>query len=80
MNFAAWLPAIITLVSVIFIAGQVTGRIKDQEKTLEKHDGRLNAHDSTLIDHAVRIARSEGFTQGFNAGSHHDKHKTSPTQ
>ncbi|WP_348269740.1 hypothetical protein P8936_16455 [Edaphobacter paludis] len=57
------------IVTAIFIAGQVTGRIKDQEKTLAHHDNRLDGHDLKLDAHTQSITRMEAWTEGYNAGS-----------
>lgn len=66
--WAAWAPAVITLLGIIFMAGQITGRIKDQEITIKDHDGRLDGHDATLGQHAIAIARAESWREGYNAG------------
>lgn len=70
-EFTAWLPAIITALSAVFIAGQIAGRIRNQEKTLAKHDGRLEEHEDRLNDHDVLLAKSEAWRQGYNAGKTH---------
>jgi hypothetical protein len=69
MDWAAWGPTIVAIVTAIFIAGQVTGRIKDQEKTLAHHDNRLDGHDLKLDAHSQSITRMESWTEGYNAGS-----------
>lgn len=69
MDWAAWGPTIVALFTAIFIAGQVTGRIKDQEKTLAEHHGRLDGHDNKLESHAISITRMEAWKEGYNAGS-----------
>lgn len=67
-TWAAWAPAIITLISVVFLAGQITGRIKDQEDTLKNHNDRLNDHDGRLGDLDVAVAKAESWREGYNAG------------
>jgi hypothetical protein len=62
MDWAAWGPTIVAVVTAIFIAGQVTGRIKEQEKTLDGHDLKLESHGHS-------ITRMESWTEGYNAGS-----------
>jgi hypothetical protein len=69
MDWAAWGPTIVAVVTAIFIAGQVTGRIKAQEKTLANHDNRLDGHDQKLDAHGQSITRMESWTEGYNAGS-----------
>lgn len=66
-TLAAWMPAIITVLTAIFIAGQITGRIKDQEKTLARHDHQLGEHEDRLNDHSVKIAKNDAWRDGYNA-------------
>lgn len=68
MILAAWGPVFVAIVTAVFISGQVTGRIKDQEKTLVAHNDRLDGHDTQLQDHAIAIAKAESWREGFNAG------------
>lgn len=68
MNWAAWGPTIVAVVTAIFIAGQITGRIKDQEKTITDHHMRLGGHDTKLEDHGTRLAKAEAWREGYNAG------------
>ena len=68
MNWAAWGPTIVAIVTAIFIAGQVTGRIKDQEKTLVKHNQRLDEHDDDIVKLSERQSRSEAWREGYSAG------------
>lgn len=70
MNLAAaWGPTVVAIVTAIFIAGQVTGRIKDQEKTLVKHNDRLDGHDTAIGSLSDRQARLEAWREGYAAGS-----------
>lgn len=66
--WAAWSPTIVTLLGVIFAAGQLTGRIKGQEKTLARHDEVLGEHEDRLNIHTVEIAESKAWRAGYNAG------------
>lgn len=68
MDWAAWGPTAVAIVTAIFIAGQITGRIKNQEITLKEHHDRLGGHDVDIKDHADRLARSEAWREGYNAG------------
>jgi hypothetical protein len=67
-TWAEWGPTIVAIVTAIFIAGQVTGRIKDQEKTLVRHDEILGEHATLLGKHAVSIAESQAWRRGYEAG------------
>lgn len=68
MDWAAWGPTIVAIVTAIFVAGQVTGRVKDQEKMLASHDTRLNGHDADIKSLGTRMTASEAWTEGYNAG------------
>lgn len=69
MTLAAWGPTIVAIVTAIFIAGQITGRIKDQEKTLLDHHDRLEGHDIKLEAHGLAIMEAKAWREGYNAGS-----------
>ncbi len=82
---AEWAPAIVTaliaIVTVIFISGQITGRIEGQEKTLVRHDDlhkktdvRLDGHDDDIADLSVRQAKSEAWRDGYAAGRDRSEH------
>lgn len=69
MDWAAWTPAIITLVGWIFTAGMVLGRIKNQEITLKDHDDQLKDYGTKLENLGNRMTASEAWREGYNAGS-----------
>jgi hypothetical protein len=60
MNWAAWSPTIIAVLTAVFVAGQVKGRINGQEKTLAKHD-------LLITGHGVAIAELKAWRDGYNA-------------
>jgi hypothetical protein len=63
-----WAPAIITLITVIFGAGNIYGRIGDQEKTLKRHDDTLIDHRDQLDRHELELAEGRGWKRGYDAG------------
>lgn len=65
---AAWAPAIITVITAIFIAGKIAGRIQGQESTLLRHENQLGEHEDRLNEHAVKIATSQAWQDGYKAG------------
>lgn len=67
MDWAAWAPAIITLVGWIFTAGMVLGRIKNQEVTLKDHDDQLKVHGTKIESLGNRVTASEAWREGYNA-------------
>jgi hypothetical protein len=51
------------------MAGQITGRIREQETTLVSHNARLNGHDEKLSDQAIALAKLEAWREGYNAAT-----------
>lgn len=77
MNWIEWGPTIVTaviaIVSVVFISGQLTGRIEGQEKTLVKHNDRLDGHDLEIAALGERQIRAEGYNEGYSAGRERER-------
>ncbi len=67
-TLAAWGPTIVSVVTAIFLAGQLTGRIKGQEKTLSEHHDLLGEHEDRLNVHSVQLAEGKAWREGYNAG------------
>jgi len=67
-TWAAWVPAIVTVIGWIFTMGLTTGRIKDQEVTLKDHHAILKDHDIKLDSLGNRMTASEAWREGYNAG------------
>lgn len=63
-TLAAWAPAVVSLVTAIFMAGMYVSKIKD-------HDKRLDRHENTLGVHAVEIAEHKAWRDGYNAAQRH---------
>jgi hypothetical protein len=69
MNWAAWGPTIVAIVTAIFTAGLLTGRIRNQETTLVEHRKWLLGHDVKFMDHGERLARAEAWSAGYAAAT-----------
>lgn len=67
MDWAAWVPAIITILGWIFTAGMVIGRIKDQEITIKEHHDQLKDHGTKIESLGNRVTASEAWRDGYNA-------------
>ena len=67
-SWAVWIPAIITLLSVIYASGAIVGRIKDQEVTIAAHNEWLKSHDMRLGINEIAIAKGEAWRAGYDAG------------
>jgi hypothetical protein len=72
MNWAAWGPTLVAIVTAIFTAGLLTGRIRNQETTLVEHRAWLLNHDKSLQGHGERIARAESWREGYAAAQGKD--------
>lgn len=61
MDWSAWGPTIVAVVTAIYMAGSYGRSVKD-------HDKRLDGHDEELKDLGTRMTASEAWTEGYNAG------------
>lgn len=68
-NLAAWAPTIVAAITMIFTAGLLVGRIRNQEIALAEHHDRLEGHDKKLEDHALAIMEAKAWREGYNAAS-----------
>lgn len=68
-DLARWAPTIVAAITMIFTAGLLVGRIRNQELTLKDHHDRLNTIDTRLEGHSDRLARSEAWREGYNAAT-----------
>jgi len=69
IGLAAWGPTIVAAITMIFTAGLLVGRIRNQELTLKDHHDRLDSIDTRLDGHSDRLARSEAWREGYNAAT-----------
>jgi hypothetical protein len=75
-TWAAWGPTLVAIVTAIFTAGLLTGRIRNQETTLVEHRKWLLRHDENFVEQGERLARAEAWSEGYAAAkkdgrSHH---------
>lgn len=68
-DLARWAPTVVAGITMIFTAGLLVGRIRNQETTLKDHHDRLNVIDTRLDGHSDRLARSEAWREGYNAAT-----------
>lgn len=76
IGLAAWAPTAVAVITAIFIAGQITGRIKNQEQTLKDHHERFDDHEAKFdsLGNRVdslgnRMTAAEAWREGYNAAS-----------
>lgn len=69
MDWAAWGPTIVSLVTAIFIAGMMYGKIKDHDGHLTKHDGELGSVFIRLSASEIEVAKLQAWRDGYNAAA-----------
>ena len=67
MDWAAWGPTIVSLITCIFFAGVLWANQRSQADHLGEHDKQLEDHTKSLTEHAVDIAGLKRFNEGFAA-------------
>lgn len=67
MDWAAWGPTIVSLISCIFFAGVLYSKQSSNSERLAVHDGQLNDHTKDLTSHAVKIGMLESWRDGYAA-------------
>ena len=68
MTLADWMPAIVCMAGTIFTAGVTVSTQRDHSRQLLRHDERLDTVEDTQIDHGLKLAKLEGWREGYNAG------------
>jgi hypothetical protein len=69
MDWAAWGPTIVSLITAIFIAGMMYGKIKDHDGHLAKHDVELDTMLTRLNFGEIEIAKLQAWRDGYNAAA-----------
>ena len=67
MNFAAWGPTVVAVITCIFFAGVLRGQQSDTAKRVDAHDDQLEDHTRDLTDHAVKLGKLEAWRDGYGA-------------
>lgn len=78
INWAAWGPTIVSIITAIFIAGMMYGKLKEHDKHLEQHDdqfetmndrfdGEIEALKIRLGLGEVELAKLQAWRDGYNA-------------
>lgn len=73
-----WLPAITVVVTAIWTASQIVGRVKDQEKQGKEHHDWLVRHDGEIEELTATQRESKAWREGYNAAN--VKHTGKPSQ
>jgi hypothetical protein len=77
MDWAAWGPTLVSIITCIFFAGVLFSKQIDNTAHLKEHDVQLEDHTKELHQQSVKIGMIEAFQQGYAAAravydkSHH---------
>lgn len=69
MNWAAWGPTIVSLVTAIFIAGMMNQKLKDHDQKFIVHDTEIEAVKVRVGLGEIEIAKLQAWRDGYNAAS-----------
>jgi hypothetical protein len=65
MDWAAWGPTIVSIITCIFFAGVLYSNQLSHEKRLNEHDVQLEDHTKEFKSHAVEIGMIKAFQNGY---------------
>ena len=68
MDWAAWGPTIVSVITCIFFAGVLWSTQSDHTKRLDEHDAQLDDHTRDLTAHSIELGRLTAFRDGYAAG------------
>lgn len=67
MDWAAWGPTIVSIITCIFFAGVLYSNQNNHSAHLAEHDKQLEDHTKDIISHSVEIAMLKAFQEGYAA-------------
>ena len=67
IDWAAWGPSIVSVVTAIFIAGMMYGKQKDHDLHLAKHDTEIEDVKIRVVQGEIDIAKLQSWRDGYNA-------------
>lgn len=65
MDWAAWGPTIVSIITCIFFAGVLWANQSSHAKRLDEHDVQLEDHSKELNQHSVKLGMMEAFQNGY---------------
>jgi hypothetical protein len=76
MDWAAWGPTIVSIITAVFIAGMMYGKQKDHTKLLDEHTEKFELVDNEFDKVKTRIglgeielAKLQAWRDGYNAAT-----------
>lgn len=79
-DLSRWAPTIVSVLTMIFVAGKTYGRINGQEITLKRHEDALDDHGVRIDTLENQAARSKGWREGFEASEAKTKARSARTE
>ena len=67
MDWAAWGPTIVSIITCIFFAGVLYSNQNNHSKRLDEHSEQIDDDRKTLNEHAVKIGMLESWKEGYAA-------------
>jgi hypothetical protein len=67
MDWTAWGPTIVSIITCIFFAGVLWAQQSNTEKRVTLHDTQLDDHTRDLTNHAIEIGKLQAFHEGYAA-------------
>ena len=67
MDWAAWGPTIVSIITCIFFAGILYSNQNNHTVHLTEHDKQLEEHTRDIISHSVAITALKAFQEGYAA-------------
>jgi hypothetical protein len=67
MDWAAWGPTIVSIITCIFFAGVLYSNQNNHAVHLTEHDKQLEEHTRDIISHSVAITALKAFQEGYAA-------------
>ena len=80
MEWAAWGPTIVSVITCFFFAGVLYANQHDHSKHLTEHDMQLDEHTRDLTAHAVQLGKLEAWKEGYAAARSTYDHSKIRTQ
>lgn len=67
MDWAAWGPTVVSIITCIFFAGVLYSNQNNHDKRLKNHEHQIEDDRKTLGAHAIKIAMLESWRDGYAA-------------
>jgi hypothetical protein len=69
MIWESWGPTLVSVITAIFMAGMMYGKIKDHGEHLARHDTEIEDVKTRLGAGEIEVAKLQSWRDGYNAAS-----------